>query len=133
MRGTSDEYQRILETLCPDGLAGRNRRFEKGPVRLLRDVCQRFLKLIEPASFAAVFNDTVLQQFCSTKAPLRMTVTPANPARPARRRSCAFPLAQEDLDFLRRFGVLRAEVTLDNDKPILATNAAATTCCKTTP
>ncbi|MBK7006213.1 MAG: acetyl-CoA hydrolase [Burkholderiales bacterium] len=117
----SDEYQRILETLCPDGLAGREiGRFEKGLYGCSEMFVNGFLKLIEAGIIRReVFNDTVLQQLLNKGAIADETVTPQTLRALLDAGRVRSPLAQEDLDFLQRFGVLRAEVTLDNDKLIL--------------
>ncbi|MBP8054008.1 MAG: acetyl-CoA hydrolase, partial [Burkholderiaceae bacterium] len=115
------EYQHILEALCPDGLAGRELgRFEKGLYGCSEMFVNGFLKLIEAGIIRReVFNDTVLQQLLNKGAIADETVTPQTLRALLDAGRVRSPLAQEDLDFLQRFGVLRAEVTLDNDKLIL--------------
>ena len=117
----SAEYQRILETLCPDGLAGRELgRFEKGLYGCSEMFVNGFLKLIEAGIIRReVFKDTVLQQLINKGAIADETVTPQTLRALLDAGRVRSPLAQEDLDFLQRFGVLRAEVTLDGDALVL--------------
>ena len=74
----SAEYQRILETLCPDGIAGRELgRFEKGLYGCSEMFVNGFLKLIEAGIIRReVFGDTVLQQLINKGAIADETVTP---------------------------------------------------------
>lgn len=115
------EYQRILESLCPDGLAGRELgRFEQGLYGCSEMFVNGFLKLIEAGIIRReVFKDTVLQQLINKGAIADETVTPQTLRALLDAGRVRSPLAQEDLEFLQKFGVLRAEVTLDGEALVL--------------
>lgn len=117
----SAEYQRILESLCPDGLAGRDLgRFEQGLYGCSEMFVNGFLKLIEAGIIRReVFNDTVLQQLLNKGAIADETVTPQTLRALLDAGRVRSPLAAEDLAFLQRFGVLRSEVTLDGEALVL--------------
>lgn len=117
----SAEYQRILESLCPDGLQGRELgRFEKGLYGCSEMFVNGFLKLIEAGIIRReVFNDTVLQQLLNNGAIADETVTPQTLRALLDAGRVRSPLAQEDLAFLQRFGVLQAEVVLDGEALVL--------------
>jgi hypothetical protein len=70
-----------------------------------------FLQLIEAGIIRReVFGDTVLQQMLNDgRIPIEV-VTPETLRRCWRCGRVAAPLAEEDLSFLQRFGVLRPEV-----------------------
>jgi hypothetical protein len=105
-----DEYRRILDSLCPDGLAGRETGpLRPGPVRLLGDVRQRL-----PQADRGRHHPP--------RGVRRRHAAAAAQPRPHRRRDGharhaagaagrrAHPLARwraEDLAFLQHFGVLR--------------------------
>lgn len=110
----SAEYRHILESLCPDGLAGRELgRFDTGLYGCSEMFVNAFLRLIEAGIIRReVFDDAVLQQLlnsgriqddCVSADMLRALLDAG------RIRS---PLVQEDVTFLKRFGILRHEVQL---------------------
>ena len=72
-----DEYRRILESLCPDGLAGRELgRFDQGLYGCSEMFVNGFLKLIEAGIIRReVFGDAVLQQLLNDGA-IDEAVTP---------------------------------------------------------
>ena len=108
------EYRRILESLCPDGLAGRDLgRFDKGLYGCSEMFVNGFLKLIEAGIIRReVFNDVVLQQLLNRGVIADETVTPQTLRALVDAGRVRMPLAAEDLAYLQRFGVLRPEVTL---------------------
>ena len=111
------EYRRILESLCPDGLAGRDLgRFDKGLYGCSEMFVNGFLKLIEAGIIRReVFNDVVLQQLLNRGVIADETVTPQTLRALVDAGRVRMPLAAEDLAYLQRFGVLRPEVTLDGE------------------
>ena len=113
----ADEYRAIMESLCPDGLAGRELgRFDLGLYGCSEMFVNAFLKLIEAGIIRReVYADTVLQQLLNsgrisevvTADTLRVLLDVG------RVRS---PLGEVDLAFLKRFGVLRSGVELVDGK-----------------
>jgi len=113
----ADEYRAIMESLCPDGLAGRELgRFDLGLYGCSEMFVNAFLKLIEAGIIRReVYADTVLQQLLNsgrisevvTADTLRVLLDVG------RVRS---PLGEADLAFLKRFGVLRSGVELVDGK-----------------
>ena len=114
----SAEYQRILESLCPEGLGGRELgRFDAGLYGCSEMFVNAFLKLIEAGIIRReVFGDTVLQQLLNSGRIKDETVTPDTLRALLDGGRIRSPLAAGDLAFLQRFGVLRPEVTLDGDR-----------------
>jgi len=112
------EYRRILESICPDGLAGRDLgRFDKGLYGCSEMFVNGFLKLIEAGIIRReVFADTVLQRLLNSGAIEDETVTPKTLRALLDAGRLRSPLAAEDLAFLKRFGVLRAGVALNGDQ-----------------
>jgi hypothetical protein len=112
------EYQSILESLCPDGLAGRDLgRFDKGLYGCSEMFVNGFLKLIEAGIIRReVFKDSVLQQLLNQGAIADETVTPQTLRALIDARRVRLPIDSEDLTFLQRFGVLRAAVTLEGQQ-----------------
>ena len=117
----STEYHSILRSLCPDGLTGRHMdRFDQGLYGCSEMFVNGFLKLMEAGIIRReVFNDVVLQQLLNSGAIAGEVVT-AKTLRAlldaARVRS---PLAADDLAFLQRFGVLKADVSLEGEELVL--------------
>jgi acyl-CoA hydrolase len=110
----SAEYRHILESLCPDGLSGRELgRFDTGLYGCSEMFVNAFLRLIEAGIIRReVFDDAVLQQLLNSgriqddcvSADMLLALLEAGRIRS--------PLAQEDVTFLKRFGILRHEVQL---------------------
>lgn len=123
----SVEYRRILESLCPDGLAGRDLgRFEKGLYGCSEMFVNGFLKLIEAGIIRReVFNDVVLQQLLNRGAIADETVTPQTLRALLDSGRVRAPVGAEDLAFLQRFGVLRPNVTLDGEQLTLGTQSCS--------
>lgn len=111
----SAEYGRILASLCPQGLTGREMsRFDQGLYGCSEMFVNGFLKLIEAGIIRReVFDDAILQQLINSGRIKNETITPdtllalldAGRVRPK--------LSEEDLAFLKRFGILKADVQLE--------------------
>jgi acyl-CoA hydrolase len=115
-----DEYRRILESLCPDGLAGRDLgRFDKGLYGCSEMFVNGFLKLIEAGIVRReVFGDTVLQQLLNDGEIDEIVSVDTLHAllRHGRIRS---PLNAGDLAFLQHWGIVRPEVQLDGGNLVI--------------
>ena len=111
------EYRRILESLCPDGVAGRELgRFDRGLYGCSEMFVNGFLKLIEAGIVRReVYGDAVLQDLINTGRVPPAEVTPATLQALLNARRVHSPLDDDDLIFLQRFGVLRAGVRRDGD------------------
>lgn len=114
----SAEYQRILESLCPEGLTGRELgRFDVGLYGCSEMFVNAFLKLIEAGIIRReVFRDTVLQQMLNDGRIRDETVTPDTLRALLDAGRIRSPLGADDLAFLQRFGILRAEVKLKGEQ-----------------
>jgi len=114
----STEYRRILESLCPDGLAERDLgRFDRGLYGCSEMFVNGFLKLIEAGIIRReVFNDAVLQQLLNRGTIADETVTPQTLRALLDSGRVRSPVADDDLAFLKRFGVLRSGVTLEGEQ-----------------
>ncbi len=108
------EYRRILETLCPDGTAGRETgRFDRGLYGCSEMFVNGFLKLIEAGIVRReVFGDTGLQSLLNSGAIADETVTPQTLRALVDSARVQSPLTEEDVAFMKRFGVLRPDVSL---------------------
>jgi len=115
------EYRRILDSLCPDGLDGRELgRFDRGLYGCSEMFVNGFLKLIEAGVIRReVFSDTVLQQLLNDGTLPDLAVTPATLRALLDARRIGSPLSAEDLAFLQRFGIIKPEVQLDGDHLVL--------------
>ncbi len=113
----SAEYKRILESLCPKGLQGRELgRFDEGLYGCSEMFVNGFLKLIEAGIVRReVFNDAVLQQMLNDGRIQDATVTPHTLRALLDAGRVRSPLGAEDLAFLKTYGILRAEVTLEGN------------------
>jgi acyl-CoA hydrolase len=111
------EYRRILESLCPDGLAGRELgRFDRGLYGCSEMFVNGFLKLIEAGIVRReVFADAVMQQLINEGRIPEAEVTPATLRALLESRRVRSPLDDADLAFLQRFGVLQPGVRRDGD------------------
>ena len=112
------EYQRILESICPDGLQGRELgRFDLGLYGCSEMFVNAFLKLIEAGIIRReVFGDAVLQQMLNDGRIKDTTVTPDTLRALLMAGRIHAVLRPNDLEFLKRFGVLRPEVVLNGDQ-----------------
>ena len=116
-----DAYRRILDSLCPDGLAGRSLgRFDEGLYGCSEMFVNGFLKLIEAGIVRReVFGDVVLQQLINDGKIPGAVVTPATLRVLLDAGRVHSPLGEADLAFLRHYGVLHAEVQIDGDQLLL--------------
>lgn len=119
----STEYRSILESLCADGIANRNLgRFDLGLYGCSEMFVNGFLKLIEAGIIRReVFGDVVLQQLLNQGTIADETVTPQTLRALLDAGRVRTPLAEEDLAFLRRFGILQPGVRLEGEQLVLGT------------
>ena len=124
----SVEYRRILESICPDGLHGRDLgKFEKGLYGCSEMFVNGFLKLMQAGIIRReVFGDAVLQQLINKGAIAPESVTPETLRVLLDVGRVRSPLAQEDLNFLQRFGIVRAGTTLDGESLVLGDKRCST-------
>ena len=110
----SAEYRHILDSLCPTGLEGRELgRFDAGLYGCSEMFVNAFLRLIEAGIIRReVFDDAVLQQLLNSGRIKDDCVEPETLRALLDAGRIRSPLAQEDVTFLKRFGILRAEVQL---------------------
>ncbi len=108
------EYKHILESLCPAGLDGRELgRFDTGLYGCSEMFVNAFLRLIEAGIIRReVFDDAVLQQLLNSGRIEDQNVTPAMLQTLLEVGRIRSPLAEDDMVFLKRFGILRPEVQL---------------------
>jgi len=108
------EYRRILETICPDGLAGRELgRFDTGLYGCSEMLVNAFLRLIEAGIIRReVYGDAVLQQLLNSGEIPNNCVTPQMLQALLDAGRIRSPLSDEDLAFLKHYGILRADVSL---------------------
>ncbi|WP_180125957.1 acetyl-CoA hydrolase/transferase C-terminal domain-containing protein [Rhodoferax sp. BLA1] len=108
------EYRRILESICPGGLAGRELgRFDIGLYGCSEMLVNAFLRLIEAGIIRReVYDDAVLQQLLNSGEIPDNCVTPHMLQALLDAGRIRSPLSEEDLDFLKHYGILRAEVVL---------------------
>jgi acyl-CoA hydrolase len=111
------EYRTILESICPDGVAGRELgRFDKGLYGCSEMFVNAFLKLIEAGIVRReVFNDSVLQRMLNDGRLPDPTVTRQTLLALLEAGRIQSPLSAADVDFLVRFGIFKPGVALDGD------------------
>ncbi len=111
------EYRRILDSLCPDGLDGRELgRFDRGLYGCSEMFVNGFLKLIEAGIVRReVFADAVLQHLINEGSIPEAAVTPETLRALLQARRVHSPLDAEDLAFLQRFGVIKPGVSLQGE------------------
>jgi acyl-CoA hydrolase len=107
------EFRRVLESLCPDGVAERRlERFDRGLYGCSEMFVNGFLRLIEAGIVRReVFGDAVLQQMINDGRIADEAVTPAMLQALLDAGRIASPLGAEDLAFLQRMGIFKPEVT----------------------
>ena len=116
-----EDYRSILETLTPDGLAGRELdRFDQGLYGCSEMFVNGFLKLIEAGIIRReVYGDTVLQQMLNDGRLPSEVVTPETVRALLAAGRIGTPLSEADVAFLKKFGILRAGVALDGRELVL--------------
>ena len=112
------QYKNILESLCPQGVAGRELgRFDIGLYGCSEMFVNGFLRLIEAGIIRReVYDDVVLQQLLNSGKIADESVTPATLRALLDAGRIRSPLANDDLSFLKRFGILRPEVELNGQQ-----------------
>ncbi len=120
----SAEYRHILDALCPTGLDGRELgRFDVGLYGCSEMFVNAFLRLIEAGIIRReVFDDAVLQQLINTGRIKEDCVTPDTLQALLEAGRIRSPLADEDVVFLKRFGIFRAEVQLSGQHLVFETH-----------
>jgi len=115
-----DEYRRILESLCPDGLTGRDLgRFDQGLYGCSEMFVNGFLKLIEAGIIRReVFADVVLQRALN-EGEIDEVVTPRTLTVLLRHGRIRSPLTADDVAWLQHWGILKAEVRLEGAQLVL--------------
>ncbi|MDH4287545.1 MAG: acetyl-CoA hydrolase [Aquincola sp.] len=115
------EFRRMLESLCPDGVEGRELgRFDRGLYGCSEMFVNGFLRLIEAGIVRReVFGDTVLQELINSGRIAETTVAPETLRALLDVGRVRSPLDARDLAFLQRFGIVRPEVRLDGEKLVL--------------
>jgi acyl-CoA hydrolase len=116
-----DEFRRILQSLTPDGLAGRELgRFDEGLYGCSEMFVNGFLRLIEAGIIRReVYGDMVLQRLINQRRIPAATVTADTLRALLEAGRVHSPLTLADLAFLQRFGIFRPEVRLDGDELVL--------------
>jgi acyl-CoA hydrolase len=122
------DYRNILESLAPDGLEGRELgRFDQGLYGCSEMFVNGFLKLIEAGIIRReVFNDTVLQQMLNDGRLAGEAVTPETLRALLAAGRIGTPLSAADVNFLKRFGILRAGVALEGNELVLEDQRCST-------
>ncbi len=115
-----DEYRRILESLCPDGLSGRDLgRFDQGLYGCSEMFVNGFLKLIEAGIIRReVFADVVLQRALND-GEIDEVVTPRTLSVLLRHGRIRSPLSADDVAWLQHWGILKPEVRLEGGQLVL--------------
>jgi len=109
-----EEYRLIMESLCPDGTSGREfGRFDQGLYGCSEMFVNGFLKLIEAGIIRReVFADTTLQHLINEGRIPDESVGADTVVALLEAGRIHSPLIAEDITFLQRFGILRADVVL---------------------
>ena len=112
------EYQRILESLCPDGVAGRDLgRFNEGLYGCSEMFVNAFMRLIDAGIIRReVYADAELQELCNRGLAPDGAVTPALLKALLEIRRIRAPLRVKDVTFLKRFGILKADVQMQGER-----------------
>lgn len=111
-----DEFRAILESLCPDGTAGRELgRFDQGLYGCSEMFVNGFLKLIEAGIIRReVFGDVLLQRLIND-GEIDEVVTPQTLVALLRHGRIHSPLSAAELAWLQHWGIVRPEVRLQDD------------------
>jgi acyl-CoA hydrolase len=112
------EFKTMLQALCPEGLVGRETsRFDRGLYGCSEMFVNGFLRLIEAGIIRReVFGDTTLQELINQGQIADETVTPQTLRALLSSGRLQCPLTASDVQFLQRFGVLKADVVLRGDE-----------------
>ena len=112
------EYQRILQSLCPDGLSGRELgRFNQGLYGCSEMFVNAFMRLMDAGIIRReVYADAALQELCNQGLAPDGAVTPALVTALLEARRIRSPLRVKDVAFLKRFGILKSEVQIHDDR-----------------
>ena len=110
----SAEYKHILESLCPAGLEGRELgRFDTGLYGCSEMLVNAFLRLIEAGIIRReVYDDAVLQQLLNNGQITDECVTSKTLQALLDSGRIRSPVSDDDLSFLKHFGILRPDVSL---------------------
>ncbi len=121
------QYQRILETLCPDGLGGRELgRFDQGLYGCSEMFVNAFMRLMDAGIIRReVYTDAALQELCNQGLTPDGAVTPALLRALLDTRRIRTPLRVKDLAFLKRFGIFKSGVSMHDDR----LQVAGAECC----
>lgn len=122
-----DDYRRLMQTLCPDGLAGRSLgRFEQGLYGCSEMFVNGLLRLIDAGIVRReVYADAVLQQLVNSGQIVAGAVTPATLRALLDAGRVRSPLDAHDLAFLQHYGVLDASVFIDGEHLVRGTARVA--------
>ncbi len=121
------EYQRILQSLCPDGLNGRELgRFNYGLYGCSEMFVNAFMRLMDAGIIRReVYADAALQELCNQGLAPDGAVTPALLAALLEAKRIRAPLRVKDVAFLKRFGIFKSEVSLQEERLVCASAACS--------
>ncbi|MDR3371036.1 acetyl-CoA hydrolase/transferase C-terminal domain-containing protein [Rhodoferax sp.] len=108
------EYKHILESLCPTGLERRELgRFDIGLYGCSEMLVNAFLRLIDAGIIRReVYGDAVLQQLLNSGQIADESVSPKMLQALLDSGRVRSPLSDDDVSFLKHFGILRSDVAL---------------------
>ena len=111
-----EKYRQILDSLCLDGLSGRELgRFDEGLYGCSEMFVNGFLKLIDTGIIRReVYGDVTLQRLINEGRIRDAPMMPDTLRALLEAKRVASRLNEEDLDFLKHFGILRADVNIND-------------------
>ena len=111
-----EKYRQILDSLCLDGLSGRELgRFDEGLYGCSEMFVNGFLKLIDTGIIRReVYGDVTLQRLINEGRIRDSPMMPDTLRALLEAKRVAAQLDEEDLDFLKHFGILRADVNIND-------------------
>ena len=111
-----EKYRQILDSLCLDGLSGRELgRFDEGLYGCSEMFVNGFLKLIDTGIIRReVYGDVTLQRLINEGRIRDAPMMPDTLRALLEAKRVAARLDEEDLDFLKHFGILRADVNIND-------------------
>ena len=111
-----EKYRQILDSLCLDGLSGRELgRFDEGLYGCSEMFVNGFLKLIDTGIIRReVYGDVTLQRLINEGRIRDSPMMPDTLRALLEAKRIAARLDEEDLDFLKHFGILRADVNISD-------------------